>query len=195
MFPAYAIYKDRNKFSNSSDKNLIFLNFLVCRSFFRVFFRTIMGRRDELIPADQAALTRDIVKSLDEPLVYPESRQELEKAIQEHSLGHNPQVYPEQPSGRKDIPEFSVVQKNGGKTKLPKAVSKRWLLRVERCETVSRNTLTTPQQERAVPATRNYPLATLMRSLGTFTGVACDVNGDGNITAVNITTIYNMILD
>ena len=90
--------------------------FLVCRSFFRVFFRTIMGRRDELIPADQAARTRDIVKSLDEPLVYPESRQELEKAIQEHSLGHNPQVYPEQPSCRKDIPEFSVVQGNGGKT-------------------------------------------------------------------------------
>ena len=58
-----------------------------------------------------------------------------------------------------------------------------------------RDGLATHQQERAVPATRNYPLATLMRSLGTFTGVACDVNGDGNITAVNITTTYDMILD
>ena len=152
-----------------------------------------MGRRDELIPVDQAARTRDIVKSLDEPLVYPESRQELEKAIQEHSLGHNPQVYPEQPSIAKLRQNFQLCKEMAAK--LPKAVSKRWLLRVERCETMSHNTQTAHQQERAVPATRNRPLATLMRSLETFTGVACDVNGDGNITAVNITTIYDMILD
>ena len=45
----------------------------------------------------KTGFARDIANALNEELVYPGSRQELETAIQERSLRHNREVYPEQP--------------------------------------------------------------------------------------------------
>lgn len=57
----------------------------------------------------KTGFARDIANALNEELVYPGSRQELETAIQERSLRHNREVYPEQPyDAAKVVEEFEV---------------------------------------------------------------------------------------
>ena len=59
----------------------------------------------------KTGFARDIANALNEELVYPGSRQELETAIQERSLRHNREVYPEQPYDAAKVVEEIEVPK------------------------------------------------------------------------------------
>ena len=59
----------------------------------------------------KTGFARDIANALNEELVYPGSRQELETAIQERSLRHNREVYPEQPYDATKVVEEIEVPK------------------------------------------------------------------------------------
>ena len=61
----------------------------------------------------KTGFARDIANALNEELVYPGSRQELETAIQERSLRHNREVYPEQPYDAAKLAEKSEKQNAG----------------------------------------------------------------------------------
>lgn len=61
----------------------------------------------------KTGFARDIANALNEELVYPRSRQELETAIQERSLRHNREVYPEQPYDAAKLAEKSEKQNAG----------------------------------------------------------------------------------
>ena len=53
----------------------------------------------------KSGFVSSIAKAMNEKLVYPSSRTELETAIQELSLRHNREVYPEQPYNAANIVE------------------------------------------------------------------------------------------
>lgn len=66
--------------------------------------------RDVNITNIRTAFARDIANALNERLVYPHSRTELETAIRELSLRHNREVYPEQPYDAANIRNNSETQ-------------------------------------------------------------------------------------
>lgn len=66
--------------------------------------------RDVNITNIRTAFARDIANALNERLVYPHSRTELETAIRELSLRHNREVYPEQPYDAANIRKNSETQ-------------------------------------------------------------------------------------
>ncbi|MGM9844902.1 MAG: hypothetical protein ACI30K_01550, partial [Muribaculaceae bacterium] len=66
--------------------------------------------RDVNITNIRTAFARDIVNVLNERLVYPHSRSELETAIRKLSLRHNREVYPEQPYDAVNIRNNSETQ-------------------------------------------------------------------------------------
>ena len=68
--------------------------------------------RDVNITNIRTAFARDIANALNERLVYPHSRTELETAIRELSLRHNREVYPEQPYDAANIRNNSETQEN-----------------------------------------------------------------------------------
>ena len=67
--------------------------------------------RDVNITNIRTAFARDIANALNERLVYPHSRTELETAIRELSLRHNREVYPEQPYDAANIRNNSEIAK------------------------------------------------------------------------------------
>ena len=74
--------------------------------------------RDVNITNIRTAFARDIANALNERLVYPHSRTELETAIREHSLRHNREVYPEQPYNAANIRNNSATQSQNGENLL-----------------------------------------------------------------------------
>ena len=70
--------------------------------------------RDVTITNIRTAFARDIANALNERLVYPHSRSELETAIQELSLRHNREVYPEQPYDNANIRNNSETRAADG---------------------------------------------------------------------------------
>ncbi|MBQ4358302.1 MAG: hypothetical protein II766_02860 [Paludibacteraceae bacterium] len=66
--------------------------------------------RDVNITNIRTAFARDIANALNERLVYPHSRRELETAIRELSLRHNREVYPEQPFDEAKIGNHSETE-------------------------------------------------------------------------------------
>lgn len=74
--------------------------------------------RDVNITNIRTAFARDIANALNERLVYPHSRTELETAIRELSLRHNREVYPEQPYDAANIRNNSETQAQNGENLL-----------------------------------------------------------------------------
>lgn len=74
--------------------------------------------RDVNITNIRTAFARDIANALNERLVYPHSRTELETAIRELSLRHNREVYPEQPYDAANIRNNSETQSQNGENLL-----------------------------------------------------------------------------
>ena len=66
--------------------------------------------RDVNITNIRTAFARDIANALNERLVYPHSRTELETAIRELSLRHNREVYPGQPSDGANVRNKSDIE-------------------------------------------------------------------------------------
>ena len=67
--------------------------------------------RDVNITNIRTAFARDIANALNERLVYPHSRTELETAIRELSLRHNREVYPEQPFDAANVGNNSDIDR------------------------------------------------------------------------------------
>ena len=74
--------------------------------------------RDVNITNIRTAFARDIANALNERLVYPHSRTELETAIRELSLRHNREVYPEQPFDTPNVRNNSETQAQNGENLL-----------------------------------------------------------------------------
>ena len=141
--------------------------------------------RDVNITNIRTAFARDIANALNERLVYPHSRTELETAIRELSLRHNREVYPEQPYDAANIRNNSETQENDSNAMVDRVTELS-----ERLHTPVR-IIRTEEEVAALPSVRQR------RMKGSFNPMTGDVTivvpNNANMADVENTVVHEVV--
>ncbi|MDY3855598.1 MAG: hypothetical protein SO008_00780 [Bacteroidaceae bacterium] len=141
--------------------------------------------RDVNITNIRTAFARDIANALNERLVYPHSRTELETAIRELSLRHNREVYPEQPYDAVNIRNNSETQENDSNAMVDRVTELS-----ERLHTPVR-IIRTEEEVAALPSVRQR------RMKGSFNPMTGDVTivvpNNANMADVENTVVHEVV--